>query len=221
MTTLRRTLLALALPILLAPLLMGALCGSCPQQKQPQAPQYPELAMALAGDLDRQLVPRLGMYSRDNSRGLYWVVVTTPADINDLTQASPLARLVGQELSTALVALGYNVQEIRKASDIIFSRGQGEFTLTRDARALAVSRATATLVVAATYVVTPDGVRFAVEVIDARNNNIVAASNRTLPVDATVGALAGGGASFVAPTVSTVDPDTFRREMAPYMARHW
>lgn len=213
---LRALPLALA-PLLLAPLLMGALCR--PADKTP--PQYPEVAMALAGDLDRQLVPRLGMYTRDNSRGLYWVVVTTPADLSDLERASPLSRLLGQELSTALVALGYNVQEIRKASDIMFSRGQGEFVLTRDVRALATARATVTLVVAGTYVVTPGGVRFAIEVIDARNNNIVAAANRTLPMDATVGALAGAGASFSAPTVSTTDPEEFRRDMLPYMSRHW
>lgn len=214
-----RALPLLLLPFVFAPLLMAALCGG---NAPPPQPQYPEVAMALAGELDRQLVPRLGMYTRDNSRGLYWVVVTTPADLSDLSRASPLARLFGQELSTALVALGYNVQEIRKAGDLMVSKGQGEFALTRDAQALAVGRATATLVVAGTYVVTPGGVRFAVEVIDARNNNIVAAANHTLPMDATVGALAGTGASFSAPTVSTVDAETFRREMTPYaMARHW
>ncbi|EFL49735.1 conserved hypothetical protein [Solidesulfovibrio fructosivorans JJ]] len=219
MTTklLRRLSLVLMLP-LFAPLLMGALCDRTP----PPPPQYPDVAMALAADLDRQLVPRLGMYTRDNSRGLYWVVITTPADLGDLERASPLSRLVGQELSTAFVALGYNVQEIRKASDIIFSRRQGEFSLTRDVRALATSRATATLVVAGTYVVTPSGVRFAIEVVDARNNNIVAAANRTLPMDATVGALAGGEASFVSPTVSTTDRTSFERDMLPYsMSRHW
>ncbi|MFU2210545.1 FlgO family outer membrane protein [Solidesulfovibrio sp. C21] len=219
MTTrlLRRLSLVLMLP-LFAPLLMGALCDRTP----PPQPQYPDVAMALAADLDRQLVPRLGMYTRDNSRGLYWVVITTPADLGDLERASPLSRLIGQELSTAFVALGYNVQEIRKASDIIFSRRQGEFSLTRDVRALATSRATATLVVAGTYVVTPGGVRFAIEVVDARNNNIVAAANRTLPMDATVGTLAGGGANYGAPTVSTTDRTSFERDMLPYsMSRHW
>lgn len=211
--------LPLGLLLAFAPLLMGALCAA---SAPPTPPQYPDVAMAMASDLDRQLGPRLGMGGPGNSRGLYWVVVTTPAELSDLERASPLARLFGQELSSALVALGYNVQEIRKAGDIIFSRGQGEFTLTRDTRALAASRATATLVVAGTYVVTPGGVRFNIEVIDARNNNIVAMSSRTLPMDATVGALAGGGASYVAPTVATTDRATFDREMMPYsMVRHW
>lgn len=206
--------LVLAAPILLA---AGGGWGRTP----PPPPQYPDVAMAIAGDLDRQLAPRLGMYTRDNSRGLYWVVVTTPATLDDLQRASPLSRLFGQELATAFVALGYNVQEIRKASDIIFSRGEGEFALTRDTRALATRRATATLVVAGTYTVTPGGVRFAIEVIDAHNNNVIAASNRTLPMDANVGALLAGGASFVTPTVSTTDRESFRKEMLPYMTRHW
>jgi len=41
-------------------------------------------------------------------------------------------------------------------------------------------------------------------------------------MDATVGALAGGGVTAsVSPTVSTTDPETFKREMLPYMTRHW
>jgi hypothetical protein len=210
--------LPLVLLPLLMPFIMGAHSGS---GKNAPPPQYPDVAMAIVADLDRQLVPRLGMYASNNSRGLYWVVVTTPAELSELGHASPLARLFGQELSCALVALGYNVQEIRKTSDIVFNRQEGEFTLSRDTRALATKRATATLVVAGTYAVTPGGVRFNIEVIDARNNNIVAASSHTLPMDANVGALTGNGASQVVPTVSTTDPETFRRDMMPYMARHW
>jgi hypothetical protein len=202
------------------PLLAATPCHA--GRNEPPPAQYPDVAMAMVSDLDRQLVPRLGMYSGNNSRGLYWVVITTPADLNDMERASTLSRLFGQELASAFVAMGYNVQEIRKASDIIVSRREGEFALTRDTRALAARRATATLVVAGTYVVTPGGVRFSIEVMDARNNNIVAMSNHTLPMDATVGALAGvGGTAFVSPTVSTTDPETFKREMMPYMTRHW
>ena len=94
------------------------------------------------------------MYTANNSRGLYWLVITTPANLSDLERASPLSRLFGQELASAFVARGYNVQEIRKASDIIFNRREGEFGLTRDVRALATRRATATLVVAGTYTMT-------------------------------------------------------------------
>lgn len=189
---------------------------------KPAPPQYPDVAMAIVADLDSQLVPRMGMYTSDNSRGLYWVVITTPANLGELDRASPLARLFGQELASAFVGYGYNVQEIRKASDIVFSRGQGEFALTRDSRALANRHATATLVVVGTYTVTPGGVRYNIEVLDARNNNIVAMSSRTLPMDANVAVLSRGeGAGIVSPTVSTTDPTRFRREQEAVMSRHW
>lgn len=187
-------------------------------KNQPQTPRYPEVAMSLVDDLDRQAAPRLGIGFPDNSRGLYWVVVTVPADASDLSASSGLGRLMAQELSCALVAKGYNVQEIRKASEIVFDRSQGEFILTRDTRALAKRNVTATLVVAATYTVLPGEVRFGVEMLDPRNNNIVAMSSRSLAKTQEVSALLGrAGQSQVGPTVSTVDPETFRREMLPYL----
>jgi len=184
----------------------------------PPPPRYPEVAMALADDLDRQAAPRLGIGFPDNSRGLYWVVVTVPADSADLGTSSGLGRLMAEELSSALVARGYNVQEIRKASEIVFDRSQGEFILTRDTRALARRHVAATLVVAATYTVLSGEVRFNVEIMDARNNNIVAKSSRSLARTREVAELLGrGGMSGVAPTVSTVDAQTFQREIAPYL----
>ncbi|QLA11601.1 FlgO family outer membrane protein [Desulfolutivibrio sulfodismutans] len=181
-------------------------------------PRYPEVAMALADDLDRQAAPRLGIGFPDNSRGLYWVVVTVPAQEDNLEASSGLGRLMAQELSCALVAKGYNVQEIRKASEIVYDRNQGEFILTRDTRALARRHVTATLVVAATYTVLPGEVRFNVEVMDARNNNIVAMSSRSLAKTQEVAALLGrSGLSAVGPTVSTVDTASFQRELFPYL----
>jgi len=214
---------ARTLPWRLLPFLLLLSTGTALARQDTPAPaQYSDVAMAMVADLDHQLVPRLGMYTTNNSRGLYWVVITTPANLGNLNVASPLARLFGQELASSFVGYGYNVQEIRRASDIIFSRGQGEFTLTRDVRALANRRAMATLVVAGTYTVTPAGVRYNIEVVDARNNTIVAMTSRTVPMNATVAALSqDDGLGTVVPTVSTTDPTRFRREMEATMARHW
>ncbi len=201
--------------------LLAILLASAPATAKgppPPPPRYPEVAMALADDLDRQAAPRLGIGFPDNSRGLYWVVVTVPAQADNLEASSGLGRLMAQELSCALVARGYNVQEIRKASEIAFDRTQGEFILTRDTRALARRHVTATLVVAATYTVLPGEVRFNVEIMDARNNNIVAMTSRSLAKTQEVAALLGrAGQSQVGPTVSTVDAASFQREMLPYL----
>lgn len=182
----------------------------------PPPVQYSDVAMDIVADLDRQMAPRLGIGSRDNSRGLYWLVVTVPANLEQLQGSSPLGRQMAQEMLTAFVARGYNVQEIRRSGEIIFNRAEGEFLLTRDAAALSTRRPLATLIVAGTYAVTPGGVRFTTEVVDARNQNVVAAVSRTVPLDGLAAAMLGPGLGVSQPTVSTVDAETFRREMLPY-----
>ncbi len=212
------TVAFLGLVLLAAALLASIPAGASRKAPPPPAPRYPEVAMSLAADLDRQAAPRLGIGLPDNSRGLYWVVVTVPADAGNLGASSGLGRLMAQEVATALVARGYNVQEIRKASEIAFSRGQGEFILTRDTRALARRQVTATLVVAGTYTVLPGEVRFTLEILDARNADIVAMTSQSLALTPEVAALLGRGGGFgVLPTVSTVDPQAFAWEIMPYL----
>lgn len=183
----------------------------------PASQSYPEVAMAIAADLDRQLGPRLGMGGPQNSRGLYWLVVTVPSALDNLAVSSPLGRLMGQELSSAFVAKGYNVQELRKTREVVFSP-QGEFMLSRDVNALATKRVLSTLVLVGTYTPTAVGVRFNVEVINAVNNNIVAMSSRTLPYSASVGMLLGGPVvSGAQATVTTTDYAAFQKDMIPYL----
>jgi len=177
---------------------------------------FPEVAMDIAADLDRQMAPRLGIGGPRNSRGLYWVAVTVPSSLDNLAATSSLGRLMGQELASAFVSRGYNVQELRKTREIVFSP-EGEFMLSRDVNALATKRVLSTLVVAGTYTPTAVGVRFNVEVINAANNNIVAMSSRTLPYSPSVGMLLGGvGGSFVTPTVATTSYGAFEKSMIPY-----
>jgi len=68
----------------------------------------------------------------------------------------------------------------------------------------------------------PGMIRYNIEVVDARNNNIVAMSSRTVPIDPNVAVLSRGeGPTFNAPTVSTTDPREFEREQEALMSRHW
>ncbi|GFK95836.1 hypothetical protein NNJEOMEG_03707 [Fundidesulfovibrio magnetotacticus] len=167
---------------------------------------YPQAAQAMADDLDAQLAARLG-FDHTTTRGLQWVIVATPADLNNLTQAAPLARAVAEQTAQALTARGYYVQEVRKTSEVVFDKSQGEFMLTRDARALATRRFQGTLVVTGTYVASPQGVRFNMEAIDARNNDVLAKTSRVIPMSRPVAYLMEQqtpGQSNVRPTVATV-----------------
>ena len=99
------------------------------------------------------------------------------------------------------------MQEIRKTSEVVFDKSQGEFMLSRDTKALATRRFQGTLIVTGTYVPSPYGVRFNVEVMDARNNDVLAKSSRTMPMSTPVAYLHySGDGNAVCPSVAT-QPD--------------
>ncbi|MBI4806613.1 MAG: hypothetical protein HY795_15410 [Desulfovibrio sp.] len=176
--------------------------GSGPDTKE----YYPEMARTMADELDFQLAPRLG-FDHTTTRGLQWLVITTPADLNNMGQAAPLSRAVAEELGAAMSAKGYYVQEIRKTSEVIFNKTQGEFMLSRNVREHATRKFQSTLIIAGTYSATPYGVRFNVEVMDARNNDVLAKTSKVIPMSRPVAFLMEQntpGQSNVRPTVATV-----------------
>lgn len=204
-----------------APYANGELAMLIPDMgKKPDTQEYyPQAAQAIAMDLDAQLAARLG-FGSSSSRGLQWVVITTPTDINAMGQATPLSRMMAEQLGLAMTAQGYYVQEIRKTSEVVFNKAQGEFMLSRDVRELATKKFQGTLIVSGTYVATPYGVRFNIEVMDARNNDVLAKSSQVLPMSATVAYLqqapAQPGASNIRPSVVTT-PGTSVDPNATYM----
>ncbi|MFP5221290.1 MAG: FlgO family outer membrane protein [Acidobacteriota bacterium] len=180
---------------------------------------YPQYACIMADELDRQLAGRLG-FNHTTTRGLQWLIVTTPTDLNNMGQAVPLSRAMAEQLGSAMNGKGYYVQEIRKTSEVIFDKSQGEFMLSRDVRALATRHFQSTLVMAGTYVATPQGVRFNVEVMDARNNDVLAKTSSVIPMSLPVAYLMetpSTGRGTIRPTVATVPgvPDPGPTYMPP------
>ena len=105
----------------------------------------PGAANSIAEQLDDQLMMR---YAGDDpgtskkqrqalARAQIMIMGTTPANINNLEAASPLARQMTEEISRWLVNAGYRYQELRKGSYIRFDKRTGELILTRDVRKLA------------------------------------------------------------------------------------
>lgn len=167
---------------------------------------YPQAAQEMAAELDMQLASRLG-FDHTTTRGLQWVVIATPSDLNDMGRAAPLSRALAEQLGTALTARGYYVQEIRKTSEVVFDKPQGEFMLSRDVKALSTRQFKGTLVVTGTYTASPNGVRFNIEAIDARNNDVLAKTSRMIPMSRPVAYLMEDntpGRSNIRPTVATV-----------------
>ena len=84
----------------------------------------PSAADSIGRQMDQQLMMRYAGDDPDMSkkqrqalaRSRIMIMGTTPADINNLEAASPLARQMTEEVSRWLVNAGYRYQELRKGS---------------------------------------------------------------------------------------------------------
>lgn len=150
----------------------------------------PDAAKSIGKQLDDQIMRRFTGHSAsfaDSStqrmtRGRIMIMGTTPANINNLTQASPLARQMTEEISRYLVSLGYKYDELRKGRDIRFDPRVGEFILTRQVPQLATTTGYGQAILAGTYVLSGEDVRFTVSLICTNSNEILAKANATIPI---------------------------------------
>ncbi len=87
-----------------------------------------------------------------------------------------------EEISRWLVNAGYRYQELRKGSYIRFDRGTGELILTREVRKLTSTRGTGQAILAGTYVVSGEQVRFSMSLIHTTSNEVLAKGTATVPI---------------------------------------
>lgn len=154
-----------------------------PGAAAPQA-SVPQAAMNMVSEMNGQLAGELG----DMINGL-GVIITTPVNLNNLEQTSPLGRQLAEEMAYQLMRYGYRVQEIRKGSGLIFDPQQGEFLLTRDPEMLDATAAEAPVVVVGTYSITPRSVRVNMRFIHTPSNEVLAMSSATIPLNREVRAM--------------------------------
>lgn len=186
-------------PLLLV-LTFAATAGSA------RAAALPGLASRMAGDLDGQLAERLGVHDRE-ARRQYGMVLTTIVSLDNVELASPLSRLLVEELGTQFVDMGYKLQEIRKGRNVLFHPNKGELLLTRRAEQVDSASITSSLMLTGTYTATSKHIRFNVKVIDSSSNEVLAMSSGTLEVSREARELMvdGSGRNFnaVSPKVYT------------------
>lgn len=179
------------------------------------AGNVPTAATRIAKQLDEQLMMRYAgtdpAESKKNQQALarasIMIMGTTPANLNNLDEASPLARQMMEEVSRWLINAGYRFQELRKGRDIYFDKTKGEFILTRDVNRLANKIGTSQAIMAGTYVVSGEQVRFNIRLIHTTSNEVLAMGSGTVPItedllpllrDATP-----GGKGGIMPSVNT------------------
>ncbi|SKA72790.1 FlgO family outer membrane protein [Desulfobaculum bizertense] len=159
----------------------------------------PSAAQQLSSTLSSQIRTKAGISPRACS-----VLVTTPVDINNLEQSSPLGRALGEELATTLVDHGFRLKEIRKGRNILLRPKVGELLLTRDINLVDERVQKASLVLAGTYSHTSKNVRFNIRLIDARSSEVLAMASTTVPVTQELAELLGP--SVTAYAASQVKP---------------
>ena len=174
------------------------------------AATVPQVASAMGREMDRQLSKRFGQTEGTKSLSL---CITTPMDINDLEASNTLARQMQEELARWFVQAGYPVLEIRKGRDLLFEPSTGEMLLTREEKLLGNINVTSAAIVAGTYTVTPENVRFNVNIVRTANREVLAMSTLTVPMTPEVAALVGSGRAGgtlygipIEPTVVTLLP---------------
>lgn len=144
----------------------------------------PKAAAAIAKELDRQVMKRFdgGKNGPKFTRGQMLIMGTTPANINNLEQASGLARQMTEEISRWFMSNGYRYEEIRKGKAIRFEPRVGEFILTRRVPQLASQVGTGQAILAGTYVVSGKDVRFSISLLCASTNEVLAKADGTVPI---------------------------------------
>lgn len=115
------------------------------------------------------------------------VVVTSFANLNDLADASPLGRLIGEQLMHEMKVRGWNVSDIRMAREVVVNDA-GEFTLSRDTRKLRETLPAGS-VVTGTYLQTIDGILVSARVIDLATGTVVSSAQTRFMKDKFISSL--------------------------------
>lgn len=169
----------LVLAALLFPLAAGAE-GNVPAAAKKIGQQLDEQLMKkLTGKTDTSFI---GSKTLDAARASIMIMGTTPANLNNLEQASALSRQMTEEISRWLISKGYRYDELRKGSDIRFDVRAGEFILTRKVPQLASRTGHGEAILAGTYVVSGTDVRFNISLICTTSNQVLAKASATVPI---------------------------------------
>jgi hypothetical protein len=182
----RLILLFLSLAILLMP--MAAAAGMTTRGTVPIA------ADNMAEAIDKQIlgyfgVEQPGLFSKSEQkhhprkiRKALSISCTVAVDLNNLESTSPVGRQISEEMARWFVQAGYRVKEIRKGRDVHINARSGEMVLTRDVRKLLSTNVTTEAVLAGTYIVSPDQVRFSMRLLHVPSNDILAMATATVPI---------------------------------------
>ena len=175
---------------LAAPLLAAACAQPGADSAGGAAPDLTQVSRSIAGDLAERVAgaSRAGDTSgTGDTAGAASaldtdepVLVSTIVNVNDLRTASPMTRMLTEQIGGALNRHGFDVKEIKLRRNLLVERG-GEYLLSRDVKEIAADQ-DAGAVMTGTYAMNENVLVVNVRLLDAETASVIASASRQIGV---------------------------------------
>jgi TolB-like protein len=109
------------------------------------------------------------------------LIVASVSDAENMERSSALGNIVADMIRTRIVQDGHTVTEFRLRSAVSFDKGEGEFMLSRNRRAL-MAPPNASAVVTGTYAVDTDTLYVSLKLVSTSDSRIISAADYVIPL---------------------------------------
>jgi TolB-like protein len=104
------------------------------------------------------------------------LIVTSISDAQNVDTTTPLGNIMADMIRTRIAQSGHTVSEVRLRTTIGFNKGEGEFLLSRNRRAL-MAYPNAAAVVTGTYAASYNSIYVSIKLISATDARIIAGAD--------------------------------------------
>jgi TolB-like protein len=109
------------------------------------------------------------------------LIVASIADTQNVETSSALGNIVADMIRSRIVQDGYTASEFRLRNEVSFSKGEGEFMLSRNRRAL-MGAPNAAAIVTGTYAASYEKVYVSIKLVSATDAHIIAGADFVVPL---------------------------------------
>jgi TolB-like protein len=109
------------------------------------------------------------------------LIVASIADTQNVETSSALGNIVADMIRTRIVQDGYTASEFRLRNEVSFNKGEGEFLLSRNRRAL-MGAPNAAAIVTGTYATSYEKVYVSIKLVSATDAHIIAGADFVVPL---------------------------------------
>ncbi len=119
------------------------------------------------------------------------LIVASIADTQNVESGTALGNIVADMIRTRIAQDGYTASEFRLRNEVSFSKGEGEFLLSRNRRAL-MGAPKAAAIVTGTYATSYEKVYVSIKLVSAADAHIIAGADFVMPLQDVSGLLRHG-----------------------------